>query len=138
MEKGYTLTTEFGKMNLDFIHSYLSEKSYWAKGRSMELVRKSMANSICFGLFEEDKQIGFARVATDYVVFAWLMDLFIDPEYRNHGLGQMLLQYILEYPDLQTVNSMGLRTQDAHDLYRKFGFGEIPDPDTWMFKKCNS
>ena len=137
MDQSYTVTTDLNKMDMEFIHNYLSKESYWAKGRSMELVRKSMANSLCFGLFHKDRQIGFGRVATDYVVFAWLMDLFISPADRGRGLGQMLLQSIMEHPDLQGVNGMGLRTQDAHILYRKFGFGEIPNPETWMFKKCS-
>ena len=124
-------------MDLDFIHSYLAKQSYWAQGRSKEQVLKSMENSICFGLFDNDRQIGFGRVATDYVVFAWLMDLFIEEDYRGKGFGKALVRYIVEYPDLQNVNGMGLRTEDAQELYLKNGFGPIPNPETWMFKKIN-
>ena len=120
---------------MKFVHDYLSRKSYWARGRSMELVKKSVDNSLCFSLFQGDRQIGFGRVATDFVVFAWLMDLFIDPEYRGRGLGKLLIGEILAHPDLQTVNGIGLRTEDAKDLYSKYGFGNIPKPDTWMFRK---
>ncbi len=120
---------------MKFVHDYLSRKSYWARGRSMDLVKKSVDNSLCFGLFKGDRQIGFGRVATDFVVFAWLMDLFIDPEYRGRGLGKLLIGKILAHPDLQTVNGIGLRTEDAKDLYIKYGFGNIPKPDTWMFRK---
>ena len=125
-------------MDKIFIHDYLSNKSYWAGGRSMELVKKSMDNSLCFGVFKGDRQIGFGRVVSDFVVFAWLMDLFIDPEYRGQGLSRLLIKAIIEHPDLQIVNALGLRTEDAHELYKKFGFDHIPKPDTWMMRKMTS
>ncbi len=125
-------------MNIDFIHHYLSNSSYWAKGRTLELVEKSMNNSLCFGVFTKNEtQIGFARIATDYVVFAWMMDVIVDENYRGQGIGRMLIENIVEHPDLKNVNGIGLRTNDAHGLYREFGFGEIPHPETWMFKKNN-
>ena len=133
--EGYYISTDKTKMDLNFIHDYLCNKSYWAKGRSMDLVKKSMDNSMCFALFEGDRQLGFGRVATDFVVFAWLMDLFIDPDYRGRGLGRFLLQQILIHPELQQVNGIGLRTKDAHRLYNKFGFEQIESPDTWMLRK---
>ena len=133
--EGYYISTDKTKMDLNFIHDYLCNKSYWAKGRSMDLVKKSMDNSMCFALFEGDRQLGFGRVATDFVVFAWLMDLFIDPDYRGRGLGRFLLQQILIHPELQQVNGIGLRTEDAHRLYNKFGFEQIESPDTWMLRK---
>ena len=133
--EGYYISTDKTKMDLNFIHDYLCNKSYWAKGRSMDLVKKSMDNSMCFALFEGDRQLGFGRVATDFVVFAWLMDLFIDPDYRGRGLGRFLLQQILKHPELQQVNGIGLRTEDAHRLYNKFGFEQIESPDTWMLRK---
>ena len=132
---GYYISTDKSAMDIDFIHGYLSEQAYWAKGRSREEVMKSMENSLCFGLFNQKRQIGFGRVATDYVVFAWLMDLFVDPEYRGMGFGKALVRNIVEYPQLKSVNGMGLRTQDAQELYKNEGFGPIPDPETWMFKK---
>ena len=132
---GYYIRTDKSAMDIDFIHGYLSEQAYWAKGRSREEVMKSMENSLCFGLFNQKRQIGFGRVATDYVVFAWLMDLFVDPEYRGMGFGKALVRNIVEYPQLKSVNGMGLRTQDAQELYKNEGFGPIPDPETWMFKK---
>ncbi len=134
MKEEYQISTARDRMDLDFIHSYLSREAYWAKGRSREKVLKSMENSLCFGMYDGMKQIGFGRVATDYVVFAWLMDVFIDPAYRGRGLGRTLIKAIIEHPELQSVNGIGLRTEDARDLYSKFGFGHIPKPDTWMFK----
>ena len=132
--EGYYISTQADKMDVTYIHNYLSHESYWAKGRSRAQVERSIASSLCFGLFDGDKQLGFARISTDYVVFAWLMDFFIDPEFRGHGLGKLLLESILDHPDLQEVNGIGLRTEDAHGLYKKYGFGEIPKPETWMFK----
>ena len=135
MSERYQISTARDKFDLDFIHNYISKESYWAKGRSREKVLRSMENSLCFGMYDGQKQIGFGRVATDYVVFAWLMDVFVDPDYRGQGLGELLIKAIVEHPELQSVNGMGLRTNDAQALYAKFGFGKIPAPDTWMFKK---
>ncbi|MEN8787927.1 MAG: GNAT family N-acetyltransferase [Flavobacteriaceae bacterium] len=137
MEQEYYISTDQSRMDLDFIYAYLSGKSYWAMGRSKERIEKSMAHSLCFGLFKDSQQIGFGRVATDYVVFAWIMDLFINPQFRGKGLGRMLIESIVEHPDLQDVNSIGLRTQDAHELYKKYDFKSIPDPETWMLRKKN-
>ena len=122
-------------MDVKFIHNYLCNESYWAKDRSLELVRMSMDNSLCFGLFDGDRQVGFGRVATDFVVFAWLMDLFIDPGYRGRGLGKYIVKEIVEHPELQQVNGIGLRTEDAHQLYEEFGFERISRPETWMLRK---
>lgn len=134
--EGLYISTDFDKMDVSFIHKYLVKDSYWAKGRSRELVVKSMRNSICFGVFRSDhKQIGFARVATDFVVFAWLMDVFIDKSYKGKGIGKMLMNYILNYPELLEVKGFGLRTRDAHGLYEKFGFNRIEDPELWMYRK---
>ena len=122
----FYISTDSSKMDIDLIHNYLSEKSYWAKGRSKDLVKKSMKNSICFGAFDQnDEQIGFARVATDYVVFAWVMDVFIVDNIKGKGIGQKLLQSIIDYPDLQQVNGIGLRTKDAQQFYMKFGFDKL-------------
>ena len=137
MEQALEITTDKNRINLEFVHRYLSNTSYWAKGRSLEDVKRSIANSLCFSLFYKtsNSQIGFARVATDYVVFAWIMDVFVTDEFKGKGYGKMLVNQILNHPDLQNVNGFGLRTNDAHGLYRQFGFTKIPDPETWMFKK---
>jgi len=125
-------------MNINFIHDYLSNQSYWAKGRSIESVKKSIQNSICFGVYtEDDVQIGFARIATDYVIFAWLMDVFVDKKYRKQGVGKALIDYIVNHDELKEVNGIGLRTKDGHKLYNQFGFENISNPETWMLKKKN-
>jgi len=136
MMDGTFITSDKSKLDIPFIHEYLSNKAYWAKGRSMDLVKKSIENSMCFGVFtSDDKQIGFARITTDYVVFAWLMDAFIDEEYRGKGLGKYLIETIVNHSELKNVNGIGLRTNDAHRLYEQFGFEGIPNPETWMLKK---
>ncbi|MEL6916314.1 MAG: GNAT family N-acetyltransferase [Bacteroidota bacterium] len=123
-------------MDLGYIHSYLSNTSYWAKGRSVENVKLSMDSSLCFGVFDQgDKQVGFARLVTDWVVFGWIMDVFIDEHHRGEGLGKSLMDHILSYPGVKNINGIGLRTNDAHELYKKFGFAEIEDAETWMLKR---
>ncbi len=128
MEQKFYIITDQSRMDLEFIHVYLFGQSYWAKGRSIERVKKSMSHSLCFGLFAGTRQIGFGRVATDYVVFAWIMDLFVDPLYRGKGLGRMLIQTIIEHPELQDVNSIGFRTQDAHELYKNMNLNPFHIP----------
>ncbi|TXN35782.1 GNAT family N-acetyltransferase [Flagellimonas hymeniacidonis] len=138
MSADFYISTEKSKMDVPLIHKYLSEESYWAKGRSEELVVKSMENALCFGVFAKDgEQIAFARIVTDFVVFAWLMDVFVVEKHQGKGIGKMLLDYIFNYPELQNVKGMGLRTNDAHSLYTTYGFESIPNPETWMFKKKN-
>lgn len=136
MENDFYIFTDKSKMDINFIHNYLSGQSYWAKGRSKALVQKSMENSLCFGIFNtSNRQVGFARLVTDYVVFAWLMDVFVDEEFKGKGLGKMLIDHIITLPELKEVNGIGLRTNDAHGLYEKFGFEKILEPETWMLKK---
>ncbi|MEE4248864.1 MAG: GNAT family N-acetyltransferase [Kangiellaceae bacterium] len=131
-----SISTDASKIDLEFVHNYLCNTAYWAKGRSKADVKTSIESSLCFSLFsvETKKQIGFARVATDYVVFAWIMDVFIDDNFKGKGYGKKLVNFVLNHPELQSVNGFGLRTSDAHGLYRQFGFTEVPDPDTWMYK----
>lgn len=131
----FHISTDKDKLDIDFIHNYLSNESYWAKGRSLELVKKSIENSLCFGAYDSNnKLVGFARIVTDYVVFAWLMDLFVDKKHKGQGVGKLLTEYIVNYNQLKAVNGIGLRTKDAHELYKRFGFEEIPNPETWMLK----
>lgn len=136
MNKEYQISTDKDKLDLNFIHDYLTNKSYWAKGRSLDLVKKSIKNSLCFGVFDSDgEQIGFARIVTDYVVFAWLMDVFVDENNTGKGVGKTLINYIISHEALSKVNGIGLRTNDVHELYNRFGFEEIENPQTWMLRK---
>jgi GNAT superfamily N-acetyltransferase len=131
----YSISTDKTKLNIEAIHDYLCHRSYWAKGRSLENVKKSIENSICFGVYDsKNNMLGFARVITDHVVFAYLMDLFIFEEQQGKGLGTKLVKHIVEQPDLQ-VRLWFLKTADAHGLYKKFGFTNLDNPDRFMFKR---
>ena len=131
----YSISTDKSKIDVKAVHDYLCHRSYWAKGRSIERVIKSIENSLCFGMYDrEDNMLGFARVVTDKVVFAYLMDLFIFESYRGKGLGTKLVKHITEQADLQ-VRLWFLATADAHGLYEKFGFSALDDPDRYMLKR---
>lgn len=131
----YTISTDPHKLNLEVIHSFLSHTSYWAKNRSPATVTRSLENSLNFGLFRADRQIGFARIVTDYATFAWLADVFIIDEYRGQELGKWLIQTVVSYEPLQGLGRWLLATRDAHELYRRFGFTELDQPDNWMEKQ---
>lgn len=129
------ISTDKSKIDVEAVHDYLCHRSYWAKGRSFESVKKSIDNSPCFGMYNSDgNMLGFARVVTDKVVFAYLMDLFIFEEFQGKGLGTELTRHILEHPDLQ-VRLCFLATKTAHSLYEKFGFYAPDTPENWMLKR---
>lgn len=128
------ISTHKSRLNLEYIVNYLSKQSYWAKGRSKERILKSIDGSLCFGVYLNEKQIGFARIVTDYAVFAWVMDVFIDPHEQGNGHGKKLIQAITDHPDLQTISRWGLNTLDAQDLYKQYGFETIENPEIYMEK----
>jgi GNAT superfamily N-acetyltransferase len=128
----YSVSTDQSRLDLDVVHDYLTNSSYWATGRSLETVRRSIENSLSFGLYEGEKQIGFARVITDYATFAWLADVFVLDSFRGQGLGKWLVEVILSHPELQQFRRWVLATRDAHELYRRFGFTELKRPERWM------
>ncbi len=128
----YLISTDPQRLNLALIHQFLSNNSYWAQGRSLEVVTRSVNNSLNFGLFKEDEQIGFARVVTDYATFAWLADVFVLEQHRGQGLGKWLVQVIIAHPDLQGFRRWVLATKDAHEIYRNFGFRDLKRPERWM------
>lgn len=132
MENNIEITTDSSRIDLDFIHSFLSEKSYWAKGIPKELVEKSIQNSMCFSVLFNEKQIGFARVITDHATFAYIGDVFIDNEFRGKGLSKRLIQFMLEHPDLQGLRRWMLMTWDAQGLYEQFGFSVASRPERVM------
>jgi GNAT superfamily N-acetyltransferase len=121
------------KENLDlyFIHEFIS-KSYWAKGRSLETMKTCIDNSLNFGVYLNNKQIGYARLVTDYGQFAYIMDVFIDPTFRGKGYSKQLVNYILNYPELSSVKIWRLATNDAHGLYKQFGFNHLKNPENLM------
>ncbi len=121
------ISTDPSRLDLDTIHRWLSEETYWARGRSRELMQRSFDNSICFGAYLGDRQVGFARVVTDRATFAWLADVFIAGEHRGRGYGKALVAAVLAYPELQGLRRWLLATKDAHGLYAQNGFDVVPD-----------
>jgi GNAT superfamily N-acetyltransferase len=126
----YTVSDDPARLELEVIHGFL-DRSYWAQGRSREAVARAIAQSLSFGLYHGDRQVGFARVLTDYVTLAFLADVFVLEEHRGQGLGVWLIEVVTGVPELAHVRRWLLGTRDAHGLYRKFGFGE-PRPGILM------
>jgi GNAT superfamily N-acetyltransferase len=128
----YTISTDKERLNVSLIHNFLSNSAYWAKGRSLEVVKRAIENSLNFGVYKDGEQIGFARVVTDYATFAWLADVFILDEYRGRGLSKWLIEVIVSHQQLQGFRRWVLATKDAHELYRRFGFAGLKEPARWM------
>lgn len=126
-DKMYSITTDSSKLDVNVIHKYLSEESYWAKGIPKHVVEKSIANSLCFGLFYDEEQIGFARLITDKATFAYLADVFVLETHRGKGLSKWLMQTIQAHPDVQNLRRWLLTTKDAHGLYEQTGWTKVPD-----------
>lgn len=128
-----TVSTDKSLLNTTVIHTYLSEQSYWARGRTFEEVVRSIEHSMCFGVYLDGQQIGFARVISDKTIFAYLADVFVLPNFQGRGVAQTLLKSILDHSELKSVNWL-LRTADAHSLYEKFGFVTVDEPKTYLKK----
>jgi N-acetylglutamate synthase-like GNAT family acetyltransferase len=127
----FTISTDPARLDIDTICDFLT-RAYWANTRPRERTERAIQNSLVFGVYDGAKQIGVARVVSDYAVFAYLCDVFIHESYRAHGLGKWLIQTILEHPDLKHMRRWVLVTHDAHGLYKQFGFTAIEDPEHWM------
>jgi GNAT superfamily N-acetyltransferase len=131
---GYLISTDASMLDLEVVHGYLS-RSYWAAGVPEDVVRRSIENSLCFGVYRGEEQAGFARVVTDRATFAYLADVFVLDEHRGQGIGKWLLEVILSHPDLQGLRRWMLATRDAHDLYRRYAFTELTRPGIFMERK---
>ena len=130
-ENNFIISTDKNKINIEYVHHFLSH-SYWSPGVPMETVTKAMNGSLCFGVYDNDKQIGYARMVTDTAIFAYLADVFIDENYRGKGLGKWLVKTILAHPELQGLRRIMLATRDAHALYEQVGFIAINNPERYM------
>ena len=130
-ENNFTISTDKNKIDLAYVHEFLSN-SYWSPGVPMDTVRRAMENSLCFAVYDNDRQVGYARMITDTATFAYLADVFIDENYRGKGLGKWLVKSILAHPDLQGLRRIILATRDAHSLYAEFGFVPFTTPERWM------
>lgn len=133
VKEGFVVSTVKEKLDIDLIHSFLNH-TYWAEGISKETIRRSIDGSLCFGVFENNKQVGFARMITDKATFAYLADVFIIGEYRGRGLSKWLMEVIMSHPDLQRLRRMILVTKDAHGLYEQFGYVPLINVERWMEK----
>jgi GNAT superfamily N-acetyltransferase len=127
------ISTDNNLLQTDVIFAML-EASYWASGRSRAVILKSLAHSLNFGAYQNGQMIGFARVVTDYAVFAYLCDVVVLEGFRGHGVGKQLMQAVLAHPDLQGLRRFMLATRDAHGLYAQFGFEVLSNPERWMHK----
>ena len=127
----YVVTTDRGRLDLELIYQFLTH-SYWAEGIPREIVVRSVENSLCFGVFKGNQQVGFARIVSDFATYAYLGDVFILPEHRGHGLAKFLMRCIVEHPRLQGLRRWSLATRDAHSLYAQFGFRALAHPESYM------
>jgi N-acetylglutamate synthase-like GNAT family acetyltransferase len=127
------VSTDKDLLDVDFIHRFLTD-IYWAKGRTVQEVRDTIRHSYCFGIYLDGKQVGFARLATDFTVFAYLMDVFISEVHRGNGYSSILMEYIMNDPKLASVKIWRLATSDSHFLYKKFGFSSLAHPEKLMEK----
>ena len=130
---GFTISTDPARLDLDSVYAWLSA-SYWARGIPRDVFERSVRHALCFGIYEGARQVGFARVVTDFATVAYVGDVFVLEPWRGRGLSRWLMEVISSHPDLQGFRRWILLTRDAHGLYRKFGFTPLASPDRWMEK----
>jgi GNAT superfamily N-acetyltransferase len=124
--------TDGSRLDVSLVHDFLSRSSYWARGIPLEVVRRSIENSLCFGIYDDDMQVGFARLVTDRATFAYLADVFIVESHRGRGLGKLLMDAIVAHPEVQGLRRWLLGTRDAHGLYAQYGFHPLAAPERFM------
>ena len=127
----YSISCDRDKLDLGIVHGFLST-SYWSPGLPIEVLRRAIAGSLCFGLYHGNAQVGFARVVTDKATFAYLCDVFVLEEHRGKKLGRWLMESVASHPDLQGLRRFVLVTRDAHGLYEQFGFRPLSRPEGYM------
>jgi GNAT superfamily N-acetyltransferase len=128
----FVISTDKSRLHVEMIYTFLADESYWAKTRTLEQTKTAIENSLCFGVFKGERQIGFARVVSDFATFAYLGDVFILKDFRGQGLSKWLMETIISHTDLQGLRRWLLATRDAHGLYSQFQFGPLRFPDRWM------
>ena len=133
LQKGsFTITTDKTRLDIHFIHSFLSDQSTWAKGIPLANVERSIQHALCFGVYDGQTQVGFARIISDFATIAYLGDVFIINSHRGLGLSKWLMEAIVSHPDLQGLRRWILVTADAHGLYEQYGFRKLANPDSYM------
>jgi N-acetylglutamate synthase-like GNAT family acetyltransferase len=130
-KNNFTITDKKSKIDIDYVHAFLTN-SYWSPGVKRQVVKKAKQGSLCFGIYDKDKQMGYARMITDKATFAYLADVFIDEKFRGKGLGKWLIKVILAHPDLQGLRRIMLATKDAHKLYEQCDFTSLNNPERYM------
>lgn len=131
-DSSFEVSTDQSRLDIPMIYRFLSEQSSWAVGIARPLVERAIENSLCFGAYLDGRQVGFARVITDFATYAHLVDVFVVPEYRGHGYGKQLVAAVLRHPSLQRLRRFTLATADAHSLYQRFGFTTPRQPESLM------
>ncbi|MFZ6013056.1 MAG: GNAT family N-acetyltransferase [Bacteroidota bacterium] len=131
-KNGFLFSNDKRKLDVTYIHRFLSEQSYWAQGIPLHFVELSIQNSLCFAVFYNEKQVAFARVITDSATFGYLADVFVDEAHRGKGLSKQLMEFILSFDDLKHLRRLILATKDAHSLYARFGFQPFKSPERFM------
>ena len=127
----YEISTDSARLDVDAIHAFLTH-SYWSPGIPRATVARAIANSLCFGVFWQGQQVGFARMVTDKTTFAYLCDVYVLEAHRGRGVSKQLMEHVMQHPDLQGLRRMMLATRDAHGLYTQFGFTPLSAPDRIM------
>lgn len=135
---GFQISTDPTRLDLAVIHQFLANEAYWSPGVSQEKVARQMQFSLCFGVYQDKQQVGFARVISDFTTFAYVADVFVLRSYRGRDLGKWLVQTILCHPELQNLRKFTLNTEDAHTLYRQFGFDNDPKPENYLVFRPSS
>jgi GNAT superfamily N-acetyltransferase len=128
----YLVTDDRERLDVAAVHGFLTGTSYWAAGISRDLVERALAHSLCFGLFQGARQVGFARVVTDRATYGYLCDVYVEDGHRGAGLGKWLVECVLAHPDLQGLRRLALMTRDAHGLYEGFGFKPLADATRYL------
>jgi GNAT superfamily N-acetyltransferase len=128
----FTISTDRTKLDVGLIHHFLSTEAYWSKGIPLHTVEAAIVNSLNFGVYDGDLQVGYARIVSDFATIAYLGDVFILPQFRGKGLSKMLMQEVMNHPQLQGLRRWILLTGDAHGLYKQFGWSAIAKPERWM------
>ncbi len=133
MKQDFQISTDKSLLDFDFIHDYMTKTSYWGKGRTIQQTKGTIENSICFGMYTKaQKQIGFARVVTDTVFFGNIMDVIIDPHFQSKGLGKFFMEFILNHDRIKELQTITLKTKNAHAFYEKYGFQKVGDSLLYM------
>lgn len=136
-EAGVRISTDPSEIDIDWVVAALSERAYWARGRSRETIEASIHGSLVFSAYRADRQVGIARVVTDLATFGWICDVFVDESERRSGVGSALMEAITTHPRLRDMRRLVLATRDAHSFYRRYGFELVDNPERWMIKRSS-